>query len=216
MAAEVRNFTTVQESFWAGAFGNEYAERNSGEKLVASNVALFSRILRSAGPIKSIIELGCNTGLCLEALRRIDTRFDLTGFEINQTAAELAVAKNVAKIKRFTILNDLSDESKADLVFTRGVLIHINPDSLPKVFDNLNALSKRYIMICEYYNPTPVAVTYRGESERLFKRDFAGEMIDRYGLKLVDYGFKYHRDNVSPQDDLTWFLLEKPRTLLPS
>ena len=41
---------------------------------------------------------------------------------------------------------------------------------------------------------------------RLFKRDFAGEMLDRFSdLRLVDYGFRYHRDPAHPADDLTWF-----------
>lgn len=44
----------------------------------------------------------------------------------------------------------------------------------------------------------------------LFKRDFAGEMLEKYqDLQLVDYGFVYHGDANFPQDDLTWFLLEK-------
>jgi len=44
----------------------------------------------------------------------------------------------------------------------------------------------------------------------LFKRDFAGEMLDRFkDLELLDYGFVYHRDNNFPQDDLNWFLLRK-------
>jgi spore coat polysaccharide biosynthesis protein SpsF len=44
----------------------------------------------------------------------------------------------------------------------------------------------------------------------LFKRDFAGEMMDRYpDLKLLDYGFVYHRDPAFPDDDITWFLMEK-------
>jgi len=28
-------------------------------------------------------------------------------------------------------------------------------------------------------------------------------------LKLVDYGFVYHADCNFPQDDVTWFVLEK-------
>jgi spore coat polysaccharide biosynthesis protein SpsF len=68
----------------------------------------------------------------------------------------------------------------------------------------------RYICICEYYNPTPVEVTYRGYQEKLFKRDFVGEILDMYpDLELVDYGFVYHRDNNFPQDDITWFLIQK-------
>jgi hypothetical protein len=53
-------------------------------------------------------------------------------------------------------------------------------------------------------------VNYRGYQDKLFKRDFAGEMLDAFkDLKLLDYGFTYHRDNQFPQDDMTWFLLEK-------
>jgi spore coat polysaccharide biosynthesis protein SpsF len=43
-----------------------------------------------------------------------------------------------------------------------------------------------------------------------FKRDFAGELLEKFrnSLELKKYGFIYHRDLV-PQDDLTWFLMEK-------
>ena len=41
-------------------------------------------------------------------------------------------------------------------------------------------------------------------------RDFAGEIMDRHPqLQLVDYGFAYRRDPNFPQDDITWFLMEK-------
>ena len=70
--------------------------------------------------------------------------------------------------------------------------------------------SKGYILIAEYYNPTPVSVNYRGNKNVLFKRDFAGEILKTYSKKieLVDYGFTYHRDK-HPQGDITWFLLQK-------
>jgi len=59
-----------------------------------------------------------------------------------------------------------------------------------------------------YYNPSPVSIDYRGEKDVLFKRDFAGEMLDSIdGLNLVDYGFVYRRANF-PQDDISWFLME--------
>ena len=69
--------------------------------------------------------------------------------------------------------------------------------------------SKRYILIAEYYSPQPSKIVYRGNKNKLFKRDFAGELIDEYKLNLVDYGFFYNRDNLTPQDDINWFLLEK-------
>jgi spore coat polysaccharide biosynthesis protein SpsF len=81
---------------------------------------------------------------------------------------------------------------------------------LQKVYERLYASSKKYICIMEYYNPTPIPISYRGHEGYLFKRDFAGEMMDLYPpLKLIDYGFIYHRDNNFRQDDETWFLLSK-------
>lgn len=92
----------------------------------------------------------------------------------------------------------------------KGVLIHINPEFLDQVYAKLYEATGRYLMVCEYYNPTPVNVNYRGHSDRLFKRDFCGEILDRYpSLQLIDYGFVYHRDPSFPQDDITWFLMER-------
>ena len=115
---------------------------------------------------------------------------------------------NIAKIFNKSILDKIT-EKPSDLTFTVGVLIHINPDYRNLVYDNLVSNSNRYIVIVEYYNPSPVDIIYRGHKDKLFKRDFAGELIEEYGLNLVDYGFFYKRDKLTPQDDLTWFLLEK-------
>lgn len=202
-------FRTEQEKFWTGEFGTEYTGRNQGEHIVASNVALFGRILRAAPHVRSIVELGCNIGLNLQALHRINPRFELRGHEINATAARAARELAIAEIVEGTILDELAAGRTFDLAFTKTVLIHINPDELNRVYDNLHALSTRCILVCEYYNPSPMVVNYRGNDDRLFKRDFAGEIMDRFGLRLVDYGFTYHRDNYFPQDDVTWFLMEK-------
>jgi pseudaminic acid biosynthesis-associated methylase len=202
-------FKTEQENFWAGEFGNEYINRNQGEQHIISNIALFGQILRSAPQVKSIVELGCNIGLNLQALNRINNNFELTGYEINKTAFQRAKDLNIANIVHGTILDPLSNNIQYDVSFTKVVLIHIKPEELSKIYENLYNLSKRYIVVCEYYNPTPVVVKYRGNDDRFFKRDFAGELIDKYDLRLVDYGFAYHRDNYFPQDDMTWFLLEK-------
>lgn len=202
-------YRTELESFWAGEFGREYIGRNQGEQLVTSNVVLFGRILRSAPGIRSIVELGCNIGMNLRALKRIDKDFELCGYEINKAAAQSARELGIAEIIEGTILDKLPAERRYDLAFTKGVLIHVDPAELDKVYDNLHSLAKRYILVCEYYNPTPVSVRYRGHDNKLFKRDFAGDLLERYGLRLIDYGFTYRRDNYFPQDDLTWFLLEK-------
>jgi len=202
-------FKTEQENFWSGAFGNEYIDRNQGEQIINSKVALFKRIFKSASGVESIIELGCNIGLNLQALNRINKNFELSGYEINKTAGQKARDLNIASIINGTILDPLPTDIQYDISFTKGVLIHINPESLNKVYENLYNLSKKYIVVCEYYNPSPVTIKYRGHDNKLFKRDFAGELIDKFNLELIDYGFVYSRDKNFPQDDITWFLLKK-------
>ena len=203
------DFQTEQEAFWAGDFGNEYIFRNRSDGLLYSKVAMWSRMLRSANRVSSIKELGCNVGLNLKALHHLRPEYELSGVEINQSAVAEANALGVASVTCGTITEPLKD-NKSDLTFTAGVLIHINPDRLPVVYENLISLSSRYVLVSEYYNPTPTTVNYRGHTERLFKRDFAGELIDQFDLNLVDYGFWYRRDNIASEfGDMTWFLLEK-------
>ena len=198
------------DTFWAGRFGDDYSSRNSGAGLEASNIALFRRILETLRyNIDSVIEFGCNIGLNLKALKEIDPCLELAAVEINERAAQQARDLGLGPVMVDDITRNLSIGLRFDLAFTKGVLIHIAPADLPRVYLNLYDASTRYVLLCEYYNPTPVMVPYRGKRNRLWKRDFAGEMIDMFGMKLVDYGFAYRRDNESPQDDLTWFLLEK-------
>lgn len=207
---KMSNFATPQEHFWAGEFGRSYIERNNSNEIIGSNIVLFSGILSGIKTIDSVLELGCNVGLNLDALSLIDPNLSLSGVEINKDAANIAFQKKKATIYQKTIVEPLNLDRTYDLTFTKTVLIHVNPDKLPAVYDNLVKYSRRYILVSEYYNPTPVTVDYRGHSERLFKRDFAGELISRYGLKLVKYGFSYHGDKyLHHQDDATWFLLEK-------
>ncbi|MGL5148898.1 MAG: pseudaminic acid biosynthesis-associated methylase [Plesiomonas shigelloides] len=202
------SYQTEQEQFWAGEFGDNYIGRNESEALLYSKVAMWSQMLRSAHSVRSVRELGCNIGLNLLALKRMQPSLALSGIEINPVAAEQARQLDVAQITCGTILDEIQDEP-VDLTFTAGVLIHINPDQLDDVYRNLVNNSRRYVLVAEYYNPAPTAIMYRGHADRLFKRDFAGDLIEKYGMKLVDYGFVYKRDNWAPQDDITWFLLEK-------
>lgn len=203
-------YKTEQEIFWAGEFGNKYIGRNLGEATAASNTALFSRILRSTKSISTIIEFGANIGLNLRALRRLLPEAEMSAIEINENAvAQLRTEPGDIKIYHSSILNFQSDKER-DLVLIKGVLIHINPDELQNVYKLLYESSRRYICIAEYYNPSPVELRYRGHEGKLFKRDFAGELMEKFPrLELIDYGFVYHKDSNFPQDDITWFLLEK-------
>ncbi len=204
------NYKTDQESFWAGEFGTEYIQRNTGPALLASNLDFFAKALRSARGVKSCIEFGSNIGMNLKALKLLYPEQEHHAIEINADAAkELAQVIPQANIFNSSIL-DFKAQRTWDLTLIKGVLIHINPDVLPEVYEALYRATGKYLLVCEYYNPSPVQISYRGHSDRLFKRDFAGEILTKYpDMRLVDYGFAYRRDPNFPQDDITWFLMEK-------
>lgn len=203
-------FKTEQEAFWAGDFGTEYIGRNESSALLASNLNFFSRALRGAGAVGSCVEFGANIGMNLRALKLLYPEIALRGIEINPQAAKiLGELIGPSQVYCGSIF-DYAIQEQAELALIKGVLIHINPDKLPETYRKLYEASRRWVLVCEYYNPSPVAINYRGHTDRLFKRDFAGEMLDMFSdLKLVDYGFCYRRDPGFPQDDITWFLMEK-------
>ena len=206
------NYKTEQEKFWAGEFGNEYAERNKAEQGVICNIALFAEILKRTSAIRTVLEFGPNIGRNIKALKTLFPDAKYSAVEINHKAAESLRSDPVlAGMEVFeTSILDYEADRQFDFVFTKGVLIHINPDVLQCVYQKLYDSSSKYICLVEYYNPSPVTVKYRENLERLFKRDFCGEFMDKFpDVRLIDYGFQYHRDNHFPQDDLTWFLLEK-------
>lgn len=204
-------YKTEQENFWKGTFGDDYVSRNTEETCLSGKIAFWSNILSKTSGVQTCIEYVSNIGLNLKAIKMLHPQMKLNAVEINDTAVE--VMKNdpnlPVKIFHDSIL-DVEINDIYDLAFTMGVLIHINPNELKTVYEKLYTSSKKYMLIAEYYNPSPVEIPYRGNKERLFKRDFAGEFLDMFpDCKLEDYGFVYHRDNNFPLDDITWFLMKK-------
>jgi spore coat polysaccharide biosynthesis protein SpsF len=203
-------FKTEQEAFWAGEFGNAYIERNQGDALLASNLDFFSKALRATRGLNSCIEFGANIGMNLKAIQLLHPTLDASAIEINAAAAAQLRAVIAPDNVHNTSILDFEPTRTYDLALIKGVLIHINPNELPQVYDKLVASCSRYLMVAEYYNPAPVTIPYRGHTDRLFKRDFAGEIMERHPqLQLLDYGFAYRHDPNFPQDDITWFLMEK-------
>jgi len=201
---------TEQEEFWEGEFGNDYIQRNNSSQLLASNIDFFTKALNQSGKIDSCIEFGANIGMNLKALKLLYPNLKMSGVEINKKASEeLATFIGQENVFNCSIF-DYSNKSQKDLSLIKTVLIHINPEMLDLVYDKLYNSSKRFILIAEYYNPTPVSIKYRGHENKLFKRDFAGDFLKKFpDTKLIDYGFKYKGDIAFPEDDITWFLIEK-------
>lgn len=196
-----------QEKFWEGGFGDEYVKRNNGQELVAAKIDLFSKSLRLTQKIDSVIELGCNRGLNAIALKYLFPSIEYTGVEISKTAFEILTKNDSVDHAHNESIYDLNVPNKYDLAIIAGVLIHLNPEKLHIAYSKLEEASQQYVMIAEYFNPTPVSVDYRGHTGKLFKRDFAKEFIDKTGFKLLDYGFLYSHDPKFKHSDMNWFLL---------
>jgi pseudaminic acid biosynthesis-associated methylase len=204
----MNEYKTDQEEFWATEFGAQYIERNASLDLYAANLNLFSKIIsQMTAPCSSVLELGANIGMNVGPISQLLPESEYTAVEINQQACQ-QLELTGCNVIQGSIL-DFKSDTLFDITFTKGVLIHINPHELESVYRVLYENSKKYILVAEYYNPTPVSIHYRGYEDRLFKRDFAGEILEKYkDLTLVDYGFSYHKGKF-PQDDITWFLMEK-------
>ncbi|MEM9543298.1 MAG: pseudaminic acid biosynthesis-associated methylase [Cyanobacteria bacterium P01_E01_bin.42] len=197
---------TEQELFWQGEFGDRYTSRNDINPQL--RISFFATVLKNTYGIQNICELGCNRGHNLEAIYRLSPNFNLTGIEINSEAID--ILKDNPNIQTIhSSIQDFAPNKKFDLVFSCGVLIHIHPNDLRSIYQKMYEISSRYILLNEYYNPAPVEINYRGHSQKLFKRDFAGEFLDLYSnISVVTYGFLWQRLNPA-WDDTTWFLLEK-------
>lgn len=203
-----------QENFWLSDFAKGYIKRNNIDDQISnipSRVKMFYDILSKTDNVQSALELGSNIGLNLRSLRNIKPNIKLSAVEINKEACEILKEIDNIDIVNKSILDlEKNDINKYDFSFTSGVLIHIKPEYLNKVYEILYDSSNKYIMIAEYYNTEPTMIPYHGENDVLFKRDFAGEMLNKYSdLKLIDYGFVYRRDPNFPLGDITWFLMEK-------
>lgn len=204
-----KTFKTEQEAFWAESFGDEYIDRNKSQQLLASNIAFFTDIFKRTSNISSIMEFGANIGMNIRSIDKILVNVKFSAVEINKKACEQLKNHIDGNLYNCSIL-DYHPKEQYDFVFTKGVLIHINPNELDSVYQKLYDTSSKYICVAEFYNPSPMTISYRGHEDRLFKRDFVGEMLDKFqDLKLIDYNFVYRRDNYFAQDDITWFLMEK-------
>ncbi len=203
-------FKTEQENFWAENFGRDYIDRNKDKKLLDSNLNFFNKALNLTKNIDTCIEFGANIGMNIKALQILYPKQVHHAIEINPDAvSELKKIIPENNIFEGSILN-FHPKDVFDLTLIKGVLIHINPDELNSVYDKLVKTCKKYLLVAEYYSPSPVSVSYRGHQNKLFKRDFAGEIMEKYPtMKLIDYGFIYRKDPKFPLDDITWFLMEK-------
>ena len=97
---------TDQEKFWSSDFGNKYTERTHLErKYFTTRVKMWSDILMHSNDIKSVFEIGSNTGINMEVIQfLLNKKISTNGIEINKKASLIA-KKNKHKIKNISVLD---------------------------------------------------------------------------------------------------------------
>jgi pseudaminic acid biosynthesis-associated methylase len=188
--------TKKTEDKWAGNFGQAYTDRNpqNGEELdelyrrdfgltrSALNVEFLDALPRSA----RVLEVGCNIGLQLGHLDAMGFA-DRVGIDVQHYALTQARRRHgVARFAQSSAATLPFADNTFDLVYTSGVLIHIAPDQLSDVFDEMYRCARTYIWGMEYYAEELTHVPYRGEEQLLWKADYAQLLLDRFpDLELV-------------------------------
>ena len=176
---------TRQLDTWTSSFGQAYTDRNSqsldemDQSFADQFGVLKSTIYRElVGPDRlptgKVLEVGCNIGLQLRLLERVNPGLEFHGLEPQGYA--IGRARDFAPNMHFhpgTAFALPFPDGAFDLVMTHGVLIHIHPDDLPKAMSEICRVSRRYVLAHEYYAPTTTEITYHGKQGLLWKTDFA-------------------------------------------
>jgi spore coat polysaccharide biosynthesis protein SpsF len=205
------SFNSEQEKFWASTYAEDYIRKNSEFDNELGAKAWRAMLRMTDGAVKNYLECGCNVGRNVDQLKIALPHAKASVIEISKAAFDLVTSRHqFAAAFNGAILDSTFADDSFDLVFTMGVLIHINPDQLLKHMAKMYSYSSRFVLLGEYFNRTPVSLEYQGQKDRLYKRDFGRLFIDTFRVRLVDYGFLWgYVYDAAGFDDITWWLFEK-------
>ena len=193
--------------FWTGQGGDAYIDRNAFTlQNVAMRASMWERILDRVNPINRVLEVGANVGINIAALQRI----------LPPHVSYYAIEPNAQAIKKLQelvpgayqgVADDIPlPDGKIDIVFTSGVLIHIEPEKLLGSCAEIVRVARRYVIAAEYFSEQPQQIDYRGSY--IWKRDFGKFYLDNFeNLRPVDCGFEWR--HTTGIDNITWWVFEK-------
>jgi len=208
---------TRQMQEWASQFGKEYTDRNTlsveGMELLfkecygITRTEMNSEFIGDFDRSMRVLEVGANTGEQLLCLQKAGFKY-LYSIELQSYAIYLSKSRMKGiNVIQASALDIPFRTGSFDLVFTSGVLIHIAPDDITRVLDEIYRCTKQYLWCFEYYSEVYTEVPYRGHTGLLWKANFSKLFLDRFSdLRLVkSRSYKYlDNDNID-----VMFLLQK-------
>ena len=131
---------------------------------------------------KKILEAGCNIG---NNLCSFPSDSEVFGIDMNEKALEIAKSKFPSfNFKQGSLTKIPFEDNYFDLVFTRGVLIHIHPDDVNNTMRELLRVSKKWIFNLEYFGEDNKMIKWKRGDEMLWYRDVEKRWKD-LGVKVL-------------------------------
>ncbi len=195
---------TEQLKEWSSDFGVAYTDRNAvrwQDRMIAFQAMIGDLQL------ERVLEVGCNKGHNLIALKRIFPELSTIGIDPNRYAVDMAKQNEDIDALEGNVFNLPFKDRFFDLSFTAGVLIHISLQDLPKALAEIYRVSNRYILAIEYFDLQETEIPYRDHTNLLWKRNFKQHYLTQFpDLSLVREGYW---DDQHGFDRSHWWLFER-------
>jgi ubiquinone/menaquinone biosynthesis C-methylase UbiE len=156
-------------------FWDNYAKNN--ESRYNEEFAKFIRDLAVSLRCKSVLEIGCGTGV---DLRLFPDTLDVHGVDLNDLALEMAKKKNPTQdFKNNSITNLPFRDSSIDFIFTHKFLNCLTDDDLNQGVSEMYRVANKYIVNCEIYDKS------ESKTGNIFKGRNMLEKWSEYKVKII-------------------------------
>ena len=154
---------------------DKYAKQN--ESRYNEEFAKFIRDLAISLRCKSVLEVGCGTGI---DLRLFPENVDVYGVDLNDLALKMAQEQSPSiEFKKGSITNLPFEDSSIDFIFTHKFLNCLSDDELIKGVSEMYRVSSKYVANCEMYDAS------ESKTEDIF---YSRNMLKRwsnYKVKII-------------------------------
>lgn len=185
------------DNLWKSPWGDRYHQRNMSAFSSSKRSRFWERFYK-AHPVASVLEIGCGSGANLRWARAAS----VYGMDVNEKAVAIANSIPGVVVAEQSIFDKRFADGFAELVFTCGVLIHIERARLEVAISEMIRLSSKYVMAMEYEADKEEPILYHGQANALWKRPYRALISLRLGAPLAG-GFLTARQGF---DRVTWSL----------
>ena len=188
--------------FWIGDFGKKYMKKYTFDETHKRQIYI-EKILQYTLDINSILEIGCNVGINIKAIKNIGD-YELYGIEPFKDALDICIKNNLLDLDKAFCTNTsnmkMFKDNQIDLVFTSMVLMYIPLPELKIATDNIVRISKKYILCCELSSNKKES-TYIYENTNVYDRNWGDFYTKNYkNLELINY---------NKESQFSWWLFKK-------